>query len=202
MLTPKEQLEQIKRGIVEIIKEDELLLKLEHSYKTNTPLLIKQGFDPSAPDLHIGHTVSLRKLRQFQDLGHTVVFLIGDFTGMIGDPSGKDSTRKKLSADEVRKNAESYKEQVFKILLPEKTIVDFNSRWHGKLSFADFLEIASRYTIARILERDDFQKRMSEDKPISLMEFLYPIIQGYDSVALKNDIEIGGTDQKFNLLVG
>ncbi len=202
MLKPEEQLAQLKRGTVEIIKVEELLSKLERSYKTNTPLLVKQGFDPTAPDLHIGHTVSLRKLRQFQDLGHRVVFLIGDFTGMIGDPSAMESTRRKLTREEVIKNSETYKKQVFKILDPEKTIIDFNSRWNNKLSFANFLEIASRYTVARLLERDDFQRRIAADKPISLMEFLYPIVQGYDSVALRNDVELGGTDQKFNLLVG
>ncbi len=202
-LAPQEQLRRIKRGTVEIISEDELLAKLERSYKEKKPLKIKQGFDPTAPDLHIGHAVSLKKLRQFQDLGHIVVFLIGDFTGLIGDPSGKDKARRKMTPEEVLSNAETYKAQVFKILDPEKTIIDFNSRWNSKLSFADFLEqIASRYTVARILERDDFEKRLEEGKPLSILELIYPLVQGYDSVALQNDVELGGTDQKFNLLVG
>lgn len=202
-LEPKEQLKILKRGTVEIITEDELLAKLERSYKENKPLKIKQGFDPTAPDLHIGHAVSLRKLRQFQDLGHIVVFLIGDFTGLIGDPTGRDKARKKMTPEEIKANAETYKSQVFKILDPSKTIIDFNSRWNSSLTFADFLEqIASRYTVARILERDDFEKRLSAGKPLSVLEFLYPLIQGYDSVALQNDVELGGTDQKFNLLVG
>ena len=203
MLPPKEQLQKLKRGTVEIITEDELLAKLERSYKTGKPLKIKQGFDPTAPDLHIGHAVSLRKLRQFQDLGHIVIFLIGDFTGLIGDPSGRDKARKKMTREEVLRNAETYKQQVFKILDPERTIIEFNSRWNEPLTFSEFLEqIASRYTVARILERDDFEKRLKERKPLSILEFMYPLIQGYDSVALGNDVELGGTDQKFNLLVG
>jgi tyrosyl-tRNA synthetase len=202
MLKPEEQLELIKRGAVEIIKEDELLEKLRKSYKSGKPLIIKQGFDPTAPDIHIGHMVSINKLKTFQELGHTVVFLIGDFTGMIGDPSGRTSTRKQLTREEVLENAETYKKQVFKVLDPRKTVIDFNSRWCGPMMFSDVLTLTSHYTVARILERDDFAKRFAENRPISMLEFMYPLVQGYDSVALKSDIEIGGTDQKFNLLVG
>ncbi len=201
-LSASEQLKILSRGIIEIIPEEELKEKLENSIKENRPLRVKMGADPSAPDLHLGHSVPLRKLRQFQDLGHEVYFLIGDFTGMIGDPTGKSSTRKRLTREEVLQNAETYKKQIFKILDPSKTNVVFNSSWCEKMYFADVLDLTSRYTIARMLERDDFFKRYKENKPISLIEFMYPLIQGYDSVVLKADIEIGGTDQKFNLLVG
>lgn len=198
----KEELRIIKRGIEEIISEEELIKKLEKSRKEKRPLRIKQGFDPNAPDIHLGHTVGLRKMRQFQDLGHDVYFLIGDFTGMIGDPSGRIVTRKQLTEEEVKKNAETYRKQVFKILNPEKTIIEFNSHWLGKLSFSEVLKICSKYTVARMLERDDFATRYKEEKPIGIHEFLYPLMQGYDSVALQADVELGGTDQKFNLLVG
>ena len=201
-LPASEQLKILSRGVVEIIPEEELKEKLEQSIKENRPLRIKMGADPSAPDLHLGHSVPLRKLRQFQDLGHEVYFLIGDFTGMIGDPTGKSSTRKRLTREEVLQNAETYKRQIFKILDPSKTNVVFNSSWCEKMYFADVLDLTSRYTVARMLERDDFFKRYKENKPISLIEFMYPLIQGYDSVVLKADVEIGGTDQKFNLLVG
>lgn len=201
-LPASEQLKILSRGVVEIIPEEELKEKLERSIKENRPLRIKMGADPSAPDLHLGHSVPLRKLRQFQDLGHEVYFLIGDFTGMIGDPTGKSSTRKRLTREEVLQNAETYKRQIFKILDPSKTNVVFNSSWCEKMYFADVLDLTSRYTVARMLERDDFFKRYKENKPISLIEFMYPLIQGYDSVVLKADVEIGGTDQKFNLLVG
>ncbi|HPK44474.1 MAG TPA: tyrosine--tRNA ligase, partial [Spirochaetota bacterium] len=198
----KNDIELLKRGVEEIIPMDEFEKKIEHSEKENKPLIIKAGFDPTAPDIHLGHTVLLRKMRHFQKMGHTVIFLIGDFTAMIGDPSGKSQTRKRLTREEVLKNAETYKKQVFKILDPEKTIIDFNSRWCMPMTFADVLDLASRYNVARMLERDDFAKRYKEGIPISILEFLYPLIQGYDSVALKADIELGGTDQKFNLLVG
>ncbi len=197
-----EEMKIIRRGTKEIISEEELEKKLINYKKTGTPLRIKQGFDPSAPDIHLGHTVGLRKLRHFQDLGHEVYFLIGDFTGMIGDPSGRSVTRKQLTREEVKKNAETYKEQVFKILDPEKTIVEFNSNWLSKLTFVDVIKLCSKYTVARMLERDDFANRFQEQKPISIHEFLYPLMQAYDSIALKADVELGGTDQKFNLLVG
>ncbi len=199
---PEEQFELIKRGAVEIIRDNELLDKLTRSYKSGKPLVIKQGFDPTAPDIHIGHMVSINKLRTFQQLGHTVVFLIGDFTGMIGDPSGRTITRKPLSREEVLDNAETYKKQIFKVLDPDKTVIDFNSRWGLSMTFEDVLGLTSRYTVARILERDDFSKRFKDGKPITMLEFMYPLVQGYDSVALKADVELGGTDQKFNLLVG
>jgi len=202
MLPPLEQLKIIKRGVVEIIQEEELLEKLKESYLNKKPLRIKAGFDPTAPDLHLGHTVLLNKMRQFQELGHEVVFLIGDFTGMIGDPTGKSETRKALTKEDVEKNARTYKEQVFKILDPEKTIVDFNSRWLEPLSGKDMIFLSAKYTVARMMERDDFSKRFSAGKPISIHEFMYPLLQGYDSVFLKADVELGGTDQKFNLLVG
>jgi len=202
VLKPEEQLEQIRRGSEEIISEEELLKKLTKSYETNTPLRIKAGFDPTAPDLHLGHTVLIQKLKHFQDLGHQVLFLIGDFTGMIGDPSGKNETRRALTKEEVLANAETYKEQVFKILDPEKTEVVFNSTWMEKMSSSDMIKLASQYTVARMLERDDFTKRYKDNRPISIHEFIYPLVQGYDSVALKSDVELGGTDQKFNLLVG
>ncbi|ADD69049.1 tyrosyl-tRNA synthetase [Denitrovibrio acetiphilus DSM 12809] len=202
MLKPEEQLEQLKRGCEEIISEEDLLKKLTKSYETDTPLRVKAGFDPTAPDLHLGHTVLIQKLKHFQDLGHKIIFLIGDFTGMIGDPSGKNETRKALTREDVLANAETYKEQVFKILDPEKTEVAFNSVWMKDMSASDMIRLTSHYTVARMLERDDFSKRYKENRPISIHEFIYPLIQGYDSVALKSDVEMGGTDQKFNLLVG
>ena len=192
------QMALIRRGAAEIIDEGELRKKLEKG----TPLRVKVGFDPTAPDLHLGHTVIMQKMRHFQDLGHTIIFLIGDFTGRIGDPSGKSATRPPLTEEEVNANATTYKKQLFKILDPEKTIVEFNSRWLGKMGAADFIRLASSYTVARIMERDDFSKRFHENTPIAIHEFLYPLCQGYDSVALKADVEMGGTDQKFNLLVG
>lgn len=193
-----EQLKIFKRGCQELLVEEEVIQKLSR----NQPLRIKAGFDPTAPDLHLGHTVLLNKLRQFQDLGHHVLFLIGDFTGMIGDPSGKNTTRPPLTREEVTENAKSYTDQVFKILNPEKTEIVFNSTWMDKLTAADLIRLSAAYTVARMLERDDFSKRYRENQAIALHEFLYPLIQGYDSVALKADIELGGTDQKFNLLVG
>jgi len=201
-MTVAEQMEIIKRGAVEILVEKELVEKLEKSAKTGVPLKIKAGFDPTAPDLHLGHTVLLHKLRQFQKLGHDVYFLIGDFTGMIGDPTGKSETRKVLTREDVLKNAETYKEQVFKILDPKLTKVVFNSEWLGKLSASDMIGLASKYTVARMLEREDFSNRFANQLPISIHEFMYPLVQGYDSVALQADVELGGTDQKFNLLVG
>ncbi|KPQ27482.1 MAG: tyrosine--tRNA ligase [Marinobacter excellens HL-55] len=198
MASIDEALAVIKRGIDELIPEEDLIAKL----KEGRPLRIKAGFDPTAPDLHLGHTVLINKLRQFQDLGHEVIFLIGDFTGMIGDPTGKSATRPPLTEDQVRKNAITYKEQVFKILDPNKTRVVFNSEWMGKLGAADMIQLAGQYTVARMLERDDFTKRYRAEQPIAIHEFLYPLIQGYDSVALEADVELGGTDQKFNLLMG
>lgn len=198
----EEQLEIIKRGTVEIVPEEELKSKLGKSIKQGKPLIIKAGFDPSAPDLHLGHTVLLRKLKHFQELGHQVVFLIGDFTGRIGDPSGRSETRKRLDKTEVQKNAKTYEKQIFKILDKKKTKVVFNSSWCDKMTVEDVFELAAKYTVARMLERDDFLKRYKSDMPISILEFLYPLIQGYDSVVLKADVELGGTDQKFNLLVG
>lgn len=197
-----EQLEILRRGVVEILLEKDLLEKLEKSVKNGVPLRVKAGFDPTAPDLHLGHTVLLQKLRQFQQLGHEVFFLIGDFTGMIGDPTGKSETRKALTREDVLKNAETYKEQVFKVLDPDKTRVVFNSEWLSLLKATDLISLAAKYTVARMLEREDFNKRYANQLPISIHEFLYPLIQGYDSVALKADVELGGTDQKFNLLVG
>jgi tyrosyl-tRNA synthetase len=194
----EEQLSLIKRGADELLVESELIEKL----KKGVPLRIKAGFDPTAPDLHLGHTVLINKLRQFQDLGHQVIFLIGDFTGMIGDPTGKTATRPPLTRDQVLENAETYKAQVFKILDPAKTEVAFNSSWMDALTPADFIRLASQYTVARMLERDDFNKRYASNQPIAIHEFLYPLVQGYDSVALKADVELGGTDQKFNLLMG
>ncbi len=198
MLPPEKQMEIIKRGAVEIITEEELLKKL----KEDRPLRIKAGFDPTAPDIHLGHTVLIEKMRQFQELGHEVIFLIGDFTGMIGDPSGKNETRPPLTREEVLENAKTYKEQIFKILDPEKTIVDFNSRWMSEMKAEDLIRLASHYTVARMLEREDFKQRWQSQTPISIHEFLYPLIQGYDSVVLRADVELGGTDQRFNLLVG
>jgi len=198
MLDINEQIQYIKRGVAELISEDELRKKLAR----NKPLRIKVGFDPTAPDLHLGHTVVMHKMRHFQELGHHVIFLIGDFTGMIGDPSGRSETRPALTVEQVSQNAETYKKQVFKILDPEKTEIAFNSKWLGAMMAVDFIRLASRYTVARMMERDDFEKRYNEQRPISIHEFLYPLAQGYDSVALKADVEMGGTDQKFNLLVG
>lgn len=197
-----EQMDWILRGMEEIISEDELVTKVEKSVRTGTPMVVKQGFDPTAPDLHLGHAVSLRKLRQFQDLGHTVVFLIGDFTGMVGDPTDRSSTRKRLTKEEVEANADTYREQVFRILDKDKTQIRFNSEWLGKLDVYQFLDLSAKYTVARMLERDDFCNRHKEGKPITILEFLYPLMQAYDSVALEADIEMGGTDQKFNLLLG
>ena len=198
MKSVEEQLALIKRGAEEVLVEAELVEKL----KRGQPLRIKAGFDPTAPDLHLGHTVLINKLRQFQELGHQVIFLIGDFTGMIGDPSGKSATRPPLTREQVLENAETYKAQVFKILDPARTEVAFNASWMDKLTPADFIRLASQYTVARMLERDDFNKRYSDNQPIAIHEFLYPLVQGYDSVALKADVELGGTDQKFNLLMG
>ncbi len=198
----KNDIELLKRGTEEIIPMDEFTSKLERSEKENKPLIVKAGFDPTAPDIHLGHTVLLRKMKHFQDMGHKVVFLIGDFTGMIGDPTGKSETRKQLTREEVLENAETYKKQVFKILDKEKTVIEFNSRWCAEMNFASVLELTSHYNVARMLERDDFSKRYKGGKSISILEFMYPLVQGYDSVALKADIELGGTDQKFNLLVG
>ncbi len=196
--SPREQLRLLKRGAVEVISESELLKKLERE----TPLRVKTGFDPTAPDLHLGHTVLIQKMKQFQELGHQVIFLIGDFTGMIGDPSGKSEMRKQLSRDEVLENAATYKEQVFKILDPEKTVIEFNSRWMERLGAGGLLDLSGKYTVARMLERDDFRKRYHAQEAIGIHEFMYPLIQGYDSVVLEADVELGGTDQKFNLLVG
>jgi len=198
MVSVQEALAIIKRGVEEIIVEEGLVKKLESGRK----LKIKAGFDPTAPDLHLGHTVLINKLKQFQDLGHEVLFLIGDFTGMIGDPTGKSATRPPLTKEQVLRNAETYKEQVFKILDPAKTTVVFNSDWLGKMSAADMIQLAGQYTVARMLERDDFSKRFRGEQSISIHEFLYPLVQGYDSVALEADVELGGTDQKFNLLMG
>jgi tyrosyl-tRNA synthetase len=198
MKSVEEQLALIKRGTEEVLVESELVEKL----KRGQPLRIKAGFDPTAPDLHLGHTVLINKLRQFQELGHHVIFLIGDFTGSIGDPSGKSTTRPPLTREQVLENAETYKAQVFKILDPAKTEVAFNSTWMDVLSPADFIRLASQYTVARMLERDDFDKRYTSNQPIAIHEFLYPLVQGYDSVALRADVELGGTDQKFNLLMG
>jgi len=202
MLSPEKQLETIKRGTVEILLEKELLHKLEKSFKENRPLKIKAGFDPTAPDIHLGHTVLLEKMRQFQELGHDVIFLIGDFTGMIGDPTGKSETRKPLTREEVLKNAETYKEQIFKILAPEKTIIKFNSEWLMNLTAMDIVRLQAKQTVARMLEREDFKQRFTGHSPIGIHEFMYPLLQGYDSVVLNIDVELGGTDQRFNLLMG
>jgi tyrosyl-tRNA synthetase len=191
-------LTEIKRGVEEILLEGELAKRLA----AGRPLRVKAGFDPTAPDLHLGHTVLLNKLRQFQELGHECIFLIGDFTGMIGDPTGKNVTRQPLSRDEVIENARTYEEQIFKILDPARTLVMFNSSWMNSMSSADLIGLAAKHTVARMLERDDFHKRYTSGQPISIHEFLYPLIQGYDSVAIRADVELGGTDQKFNLLVG
>jgi tyrosyl-tRNA synthetase len=197
-----EQLAYLKKGSAEIIREADLRTKLEKSRSTGKPLRIKLGMDPTAPDLHLGHTVVLRKLKHFQDLGHTAIFMIGDFTGMIGDPTGRSATRPPLSREQIEQNAETYKAQVFKILDPKKTVVDFNRRWMGPFTSDDFVRLTAKYTVSQLLEREDFHKRFQEEKPISVHELLYPLVQGYDSVALEADVELGGTDQKFNLLVG
>lgn len=196
------QLELILRGTVEVIQLDELKAKLTEALKEQRPLRIKAGFDPTAPDLHLGHTVLIQKLKHFQDLGHQVIFLIGDFTGMIGDPSGVSETRKALTKEQVLANAKTYEQQIFKTLDPKKTCIEFNSRWMSAMPTETMVEICSHYSVARMLERDDFSKRYRDQKPISIHEFLYPLVQGYDSVALEADVELGGTDQKFNLLVG
>ncbi|NNJ72701.1 MAG: tyrosine--tRNA ligase [Enterobacterales bacterium] len=198
MIDIKEQLTEIQRGTDEIL----VLSELEERLKTGKPLRVKAGFDPTAPDIHVGHTVLINKMRQFQQLGHTVIFLIGDFTGMIGDPTGKNVTRKPLSDEQIKANAETYQQQIFKILDPDLTEIRFNSEWMSKLSSADMIKLAARHTVARMLERDDFNKRYNNNQPIAIHEFLYPLVQGYDSVALECDVELGGTDQKFNLLMG
>jgi len=198
----EEQLAYLKKGAAEIIHEQELRERLMQAGKKGKPLKVKAGFDPTAPDLHLGHTVLIRKLKHFQDLGHTVIFLIGDFTGMIGDPTGRAATRKPLSEEELASNAETYKEQVFKILDPDKTVVDFNRRWFSKFTADDFVRLAAKYTVSQMLEREEFHARFDAQKPIAIHELLYPLAQGYDSVALEADVELGGTDQKFNLLVG
>jgi tyrosyl-tRNA synthetase len=198
----EEQLEYIRKGAVDIIREEELVAKLKKAQKSGKPLRVKAGFDPTAPDIHLGHTVLIRKMKHFQDLGHTAIFLIGDFTGLIGDPSGRSVTRKQLTKEEVLANAETYKQQIFKILSAETTVIDFNSRWMSALGSEGFIRLASRYTVARILEREEFATRMEKQQPIAMHELLYPLVQGYDSVALEADVELGGTDQRFNLLVG
>jgi tyrosyl-tRNA synthetase len=201
-MTIDEQIEFLKKGTVDVIREDDLRKKLERSAKTGKPLRVKLGLDPTAPDIHLGHTVVIRKLKAFQELGHTVIFLIGDFTGMIGDPSGKNVTRPPLSREEINVNAETYKQQMFKLLDPAKTELRFNGEWMDKFTAADFVKLCARVTVKQILERDDFEKRLKAQTPISLHELLYPLTQGYDSVALESDVELGGTDQKFNLMVG
>ena len=201
-MTIDEQISFLRKGTVEIIREEDLRAKLEKSAKTGKPLRVKLGADPTAPDIHLGHTVVIRKLRAFQELGHTVIFLIGDFTGLIGDPSGKSATRPQLTREEINANAETYKRQIFKLLDPEKTEIRFNSEWMDKLGADGFIRLASHVTVRQILERDDFAKRLAEEKPIAVHELLYPLTQAYDSVALQADVELGGTDQKFNLLMG
>jgi tyrosyl-tRNA synthetase len=201
-MTIDEQLSYLGKGTVELIREPELRAKLEKSAATGKPLRIKLGADPTAPDIHLGHTVVIRKLRAFQDLGHIAIFLIGDFTGMIGDPSGLSATRPQLTREAIDANAETYKQQIFKLLDPEKTIVDFNSRWMSKFSAADFLKLAGHVTVRQILERDDFQQRLENNRPLALHEVMYPLVMAYDSVALEADVELGGTDQKFNVLMG
>jgi tyrosyl-tRNA synthetase len=197
-----EQLEYLRKGAAEIIRESDLRAKLEASLKSGKPIRAKAGFDPTAPDLHLGHTVLIRKLKHFQDLGHTVVFIIGDFTGMIGDPTGRNTTRPPLSREDIEKNAETYKTQMFKVLDPKRTEVRFNREWLGKLTGDDWIRLAAKVTVSQMLEREDFHKRFQEEKPIAVHELLYPLAQGYDSVAVQSDVELGGTDQKFNLLVG
>ena len=201
-LSPKEQLEELKRGIVDLVSEAELLKKLERSAKENKPLRVKVGFDPTRPDLHLGHTVLMNKMKQFQDLGHQVIFLVGDFTAAIGDPSGKNEARPPLSREEIKVNAATYATQAFKILDKDKCELAWNASWFDKMGASDFIRLASQYTVARMLERDDFEKRYKSGVPIAIHEFLYPLVQGYDSVSLRSDIELGGTDQRFNLLVG
>ncbi|HET6978281.1 MAG TPA: tyrosine--tRNA ligase [Pyrinomonadaceae bacterium] len=201
-MTIDEQLSFLGKGTVEIIRETELRAKLEKSAATGKPLRVKLGADPTAPDIHLGHTVVIRKLRAFQELGHTAIFLIGDFTGMIGDPSGKNATRPQLTREEINANAETYKQQIFKLLDPEKTEIDFNSRWMDTLGSAGFLRLSSHVTVRQILERDDFQQRLEANRPLALHEVMYPLVMAYDSVALEADVELGGTDQKFNLLMG
>ncbi len=201
-MTIDEQLEYLRKGTIEIIRESELRSKLKESAKSGQPLRVKLGVDPTAPDVHLGHTVVIRKLRAFQELGHTVIFLIGDFTGLIGDPSGSSATRPQLTREEINANADTYKQQIFKLLDPAKTEIRFNSEWMDKISADGFIRLASHVTVKQILERDDFSKRLNEERPISLHELLYPLVQAYDSVALKADVELGGTDQKFNLLMG
>jgi tyrosyl-tRNA synthetase len=197
-----EQISYLRKGTVEIIRERELRAKLEKSAATGEPLRVKLGADPTAPDIHLGHTVVIRKLRAFQELGHTAIFLIGDFTGMIGDPSGKNATRPQLTREEINANAETYKQQIFKLLDPEKTVIEFNSRWMETLGSAGFLRLSSHVTVRQILERDDFQQRLEANRPLALHEVMYPLVMAYDSVALEADVELGGTDQKFNLLMG
>src|SRR5229473_25026 len=201
-LSLEDQLDLITKGAAEIVPLEALKERISKSIATGVPMRIKAGFDPTAPDLHLGHTVLLRKLKHFQDLGHTVIFLIGDFTGMIGDPTGRSATRPPLTREQIAENAETYKAQVFKILSPEKTVVDFNSRWFSKFSAEDFIRLTAKYTVSQMLEREDFHKRFHNEKPIAMHELIYPLAQGYDSVALEADVELGGTDQKFNLLVG
>jgi len=198
MLPPAQQLDELRRGAAELLTEADLVRKLERG----RPLRVKAGFDPTAPDLHLGHTVLINKMRQFQQLGHEAIFLIGDFTGMIGDPSGKNATRPRLTPEEVQANARTYQDQIFRILDPTLTVIDFNSRWFGQMDAAGMIGLSAKYTVARMLERDDFSRRYKSGQPIAVHEFLYPLVQGYDSVALKADVELGGTDQKFNLLVG
>src|SRR6266567_5191460 len=201
-MTFDEQVAYLTKGAEETIRVEELRARLERSAATAKPLRVKAGFDPTAPDLHLGHTVLIRKLKHFQDLGHTVIFLIGDFTGLIGDPSGRNVTRPPMTPEEIAANAETYKAQVFKILDPVKTVIDFNSRWFSKFSAEDFIRLTAKSTVSQMLEREDFHKRFQEEKPIAMHELIYPLAQGYDSVALEADVELGGTDQKFNLLVG
>lgn len=202
MLSVDKQLEIIKRGVVEIVPEDEMVAKLKKSVKTGKPLHIKLGLDPTAPDIHLGHTVVLQKIRQFQDLGHKTTIILGDFTARIGDPTGKSETRKQLTEEQVLENAKTYERQMLKVLDPSKTTITFNSKWLSNMNFANVIELAAKYTVARMLERDDFSKRFKEGLPISVHEFFYPLMQGYDSVAIEADVELGGTDQKFNLLMG
>ncbi len=202
MLSVNQQMEIIKRGVVEIVPEEELVAKLERSVKTGEPLHIKLGLDPTAPDIHLGHTVVLQKIRQFQELGHRTTIILGDFTARIGDPTGKSETRKQLTEEQVLENAKTYERQIFKVLDPARTTLTFNSKWLSPLNFAQVIELAAKYTVARMLERDDFAKRFKEGLPISVHEFFYPLMQGFDSVALRADVELGGTDQKFNLLMG
>src|ERR1700681_367855 len=201
-MTIDEQIAYLRKGTVDCIPAEELKRRLERSTQTGVPLRVKAGFDPTAPDLHLGHSVLIRKMRHFQHLGHTAIFLIGDFTGMIGDPTGRSATRPPLSREQIEQNAETYKAQVFKILDAEKTVIDFNRRWFSKFTADDFIRLAAKYTVSQMLEREDFHKRFLEEKPIAVHELLYPLAQGYDSVALEADVELGGTDQKFNLLVG